>query len=206
MISTYRKFIYVHVPKTGGNSIQTVLEPFSDDRKSINTHQDGVDRFNITGPVTQNKHDSLAAYKAAPGDITSYFSFFSARHPYHRALSGYFSAATWARQNDAGVWEVLSPVWDRSEFLKFATRLRPIVDYIKINNAIYPVSDIIRLESIRSDFERIKRALDIPRAPPLGHFNRTMDQGGLVGTLLDDKPLRQIIEDRFSEDMNYLGY
>jgi hypothetical protein len=42
MISTSHQFLFVHIPKTGGNSIQTILLPFSDDQKNTSTKQDGV--------------------------------------------------------------------------------------------------------------------------------------------------------------------
>jgi len=51
MISRRYKFIYVHIPKTGGTTIQSVLLPFSDDEKFIVPYQDGVDSFEVRGPL-----------------------------------------------------------------------------------------------------------------------------------------------------------
>ena len=206
MISTERKFIYIHVPKTGGNSIQTALEPFSDDKKVTSGHQDGIDRFDIVGPVTSNKHASLESYRDLLGNITQYFVFHSARHPFHRAISGYFSSSNWARQHASGVWEIATPMWDAEEFLKFAARMKPIVSYISIDGAIYPCNEMIRLDSIDADFDRIRRTLNIPLIPQLAHFNMTADKHQQIALVLGDKGLRQLIENNFAEDMVYLGY
>jgi len=206
MISTEHKFIYIHVPKTGGNSIQTSLEPFSDDRRALNTHQDGIDRFNITGPTTSTKHMSLASYKAALGGIDRYFVFFSARHPFRRVISGFFSPSNWARQNRSGTWKIHSPVWNYTEFLAFAGRMRPIVSYVKVDGEIYPADDVIRLESIAADYERITKALGIHGAAPLGHFNATADVHRQMESALRDNGLRRTIEEQFAEDMAFLGY
>ena len=205
-MSTERKFIYIHVPKTGGNSIQTALAPFSDDKKTLNPNQDGIDRFNITGPITRNKHDALAAYKAALPDFSAYYSFFSARHPFNRAVSAYFSPSNWVRPNADGVAEIAPPIWNYGEFLRFVGRMRPIVSYITIDETIYPVNDRLKLESIDTDFERVKQALRIPSIAALGHVNRTADRHGRVEIILEDRALRRIVEDQFVEDMNYLGY
>ena len=206
MISTERKFIYIHVPKTGGNSIQSALTPFSDDKKVTRGHQDGIDRFDIAGPITPSKHASLTSYRELLGDISRYFVFHSARHPFDRAISGYFSSSNWARQYAVGVWEIAAPIWDADEFLKFAARMKPIVSYISVDDTIYPSDDVIRLESINADFDRIRRTLNIPLSAQLGHFNKTADQHLLIASALGDKGLRQLVENQFAEDMAYLGY
>jgi Sulfotransferase family len=206
MMSTERKFIYVHVPKTGGNSIQSSLQPFSDDNKVLNTHQDGINRFNIIGPNTSTKHMTLAGYKAALEDISKFFVFFSARQPFRRAISAYFSPSNWAKRNASGAWEITPPVWNYSDFLKFVCKMDSIVSYVKLGAAIYPVNDIIKLESIDADYARIKKVLHISDAQPLGHVNKTAGQHRQIDVIFRDNSLRQIVEDQFAEDMTFLGY
>jgi len=111
MHSERHRLIYLHPPKTGGNSIQSVLLPFSDDRKVLVGHQDGRDRFEVRGPATASKHATLADY-ASSLDIAAYRVAISVRHPFDRAVSFFFSPHRWMRQTEDG-WSLATPVWDR---------------------------------------------------------------------------------------------
>lgn len=52
MISTEKNFIFIHVPKTAGNSLQDALRPFADDDFVIaHASQDGVERFGLKNPT-----------------------------------------------------------------------------------------------------------------------------------------------------------
>ena len=81
-----------------------------------------------------------------------------------------------------------------------------IVSYIKSDDCIYLVSDVIRLESIKTDFGRVKTAINIPLSTLLVHVNKTADQHQRIASILKDNVLRQIVEDRFAEDMACFGY
>ena len=50
--------IFIHIPKTGGNTIQKTLfdKNLSLDEMIVYEHQDGIDRFEIKGKYTQQNH------------------------------------------------------------------------------------------------------------------------------------------------------
>ena len=64
MIFTHndKKSIFIHIPKTGGNYIQTL---FKINKMSIDSivknhrDQDGIDRFDVNGILTEKKHQTI---------------------------------------------------------------------------------------------------------------------------------------------------
>ena len=91
MISHKHKFIFIHIPKTGGNSIQAFLAPISDDRIFARVdHQDGLERFGVRGRLTPFKHVDLDYY-AQRVKVDSFTVVACARDPIDRLLSSYFA-------------------------------------------------------------------------------------------------------------------
>ena len=206
MMSNAHRFIFVHVPKTGGNSIQSVLLPLSDDRMVLTQHQDGVERFDVVGPVTVNKHTPLAHYGATLGDLSPYFVFVSARHPFDRAVSFYLSPHRWANQGPSGAWEIAQPSWSESNFLEFLDTMTPFISFVDVAGSIQQVDDIIRFETVRADFARVARRIGAPDLELTVHRNKSAADSEQRTAVMADKALRRIVEDRFAVDMAYLKY
>ena len=95
MISLQKNFLFVHIPKTGGNSIQNILKEYSEDRIVIEyDHQDGVERFGIRNEKYDiYKHATLAQYQKViePEIFKKLFKFTVIRNPWDRMISFYFS-------------------------------------------------------------------------------------------------------------------
>lgn len=90
IISDVKKFVFVHIPKTGGTSIRTVLEKYA---------TVGVWRHKVNG-ISPSKNRKLSKHaKAAvlreclgPARWDSLFSFAFVRNPWDRIVSNYFYA------------------------------------------------------------------------------------------------------------------
>src|SRR5207247_8451883 len=67
MISLQKHFLFVHIPKTAGNSIQTALRDYSEDQLvALRKEQDGIERFGLRNPKYNiKKHSTLAEYRDA---------------------------------------------------------------------------------------------------------------------------------------------
>ena len=72
MISISHNWLFIHIPRTGGNSVQSVLARYSEDTLTCGVFQDGTDRFGVQGSYTGNKHFRLQDYAdAVPPDVFS---------------------------------------------------------------------------------------------------------------------------------------
>src|SRR5437660_11059162 len=110
MISFRKQFLFVHIPKTAGNSIQTILRDYSQDEiVALRGEQDGIERFGLRNPKYKiRKHSTLAEYRAALEEerFHGLYKFTCVRNPWDRMVSYYF------RPNRR------TGAWDRKEFRK----------------------------------------------------------------------------------------
>src|SRR5438132_2663292 len=142
MISFQKQFLFVHIPKTAGNSIQSVLRDYSEDEiVALRSEQDGIERFGLRNPHYKlRKHSTLAEYRAALGQaqFVNLYKFTCVRNPWDRMVSYYFTPT----RN--------SGVWDRKKFRKLIAKTLPVADYLRVDqgeeNPFANVDYIMRFE------------------------------------------------------------
>ena len=94
------KSIFIHIPKTGGNTVQKHIfsKGKSLDEMKISGHQDGKDRFEVRGKFTSKKHMTLSEYFEYE-ELRSFNVYTCIRNPVDRLVSLYFSPHRHAKQN-----------------------------------------------------------------------------------------------------------
>ena len=198
MISFQKRFLFIHIPKTAGNSIQSVLRDYSEDELvALRSEQDGVERFGLRNPKYKlKKHSTLADYRAAldETDFGNLYKFTCVRNPWDRMISLYFTPT----QNAAA--------WDRKRFRKIIAKALPVSDYLRLNehenDPFENVDYIMRFENLEDEFRTVCAELDIsPTALP--KYNRSNREH--YSKYYDDE-LRELVRTRFATEIEHFGY
>ena len=195
MISSDNKFIFVHVPKTGGNTVHSVLLPLSDDQKVLTgPHQDGTDRFEVRGSITAHKHMPLSDYaQILGGKIDGYSIITTIRHPFERMVSFYFSPHLWHQK---------IPFWSRSNFIQLVDKLPSTTDFLKINGIIKKPDFLLRFENLQTDLNDLIQTLSLPIAiDNFPQLNASAGTRQMRDDILEDHDLRQYVEQRHHDDL-----
>ncbi len=199
MISLQKRFLFVHIPKTAGNSIQNILRDYSEDRIVASGGQDGVERFEVRSDGRELvKHSTLAEYYRELGKETAdgLFKFACVRNPWDRMISFWFSP----HRREAK--------WDPKKFRKFVEKeVRPLRDYFALpTDAGKPsfgnVDFIIRYEHLNDDFRTVCEKLGIP---PVELPVRNRSERGSAAEYYDEM-LGDFIAETFADEIDYFGY
>ncbi|WP_232085970.1 sulfotransferase family 2 domain-containing protein [Candidatus Nitrosacidococcus tergens] len=186
----------MHIPKTAGNAIQSVLRKYSEDRVVKNSHdKDGIHRFGVVSSYGTEKHATL----------TNYFTVLSAekfkekqkitciRNPWDRAISFYFSPHRECNH------------WDRNEFIHTLDNIQPISYFMKLPHTTDLKANfdfIIRYEQIDLDFSNLCQFLGFS-AEKLPKINQGIHQSYIK---YYDSELIDLVADRFQEDITLFSY
>lgn len=201
MISFEKRFLFIHIPKTAGNSIQDQLRGHAvEELVAEQPYQDGVERFELRAPGRRtHKHSTLAEYEAAYGTdvVASLFKFSCVRNPWERAISYYFSP----HRGVVG--------WQRQAFVELLPDILPAKNYLTANpyrsdleSAVAGIDRILRYEELESGFTQVCARLGIP-AKPLPTRNRSKHHHYRE---YYDPELIGLVREKFVEEIELFGY
>lgn len=204
MLSTKNQFVYVHIPKTGGNSLQAILEKHSEDQrqKTVFFHE-MINWFDVRGPVTGKKHFTSAEYIERLG----YDAFMRlkkvafVRDPLDRAVSFYFSPFRWMRQTPQGVRSEPA-VFDRAAFLALLPQIGTATSFLSHQGRLLDFDFVGRFESYAEDFPKALAVCGVEAPPQIPHVNRRAPHPPIAW----DRELLAAVERRFADDYANFGY
>jgi hypothetical protein len=198
MISFEKQFLFVHIPRTAGNSIQSVLRDYSEDEiVALRAEQDGIERFGLRNPRYKvRKHSTLAEYRAALGkaQFGNLYKFTCVRNPWDRMVSYYFTPTQQVES------------WDRKKFKRVISSAASIADYLRLDknedDPFKNVDCVIRFENLAEDFQALCATLGIS---PIGLPRYNRSNRDHYSNYYDDE-LRELVRERFVQEIERFGY
>lgn len=184
MIDHKHKFVFVHVPKTGGISIHQILKS-----KPCDVNHAGLDAHEFD---------------------ETYFKFMFVRNPWDRMIScyNYFLKNGRGFSGDIAAGKI---VQQYKTFTEFCIAFPDIRESLKITCPHFKPQvvwfnksfDYIgRFENIQLDFDAICDGIGIPRAN-LPHKNKSEHKHY---TEYYDVETKQIVAEQYAKDIEYFGY
>ena len=196
MISHKHKFIFIHIPKTGGTSIESALK--------IN-----------------QEHKDHKYYKKTLKNYNDFFVFTIVRNPFDRAVSDY----NWAtntkypcpaqKLKEMFINKSFKYFLDNYYNLKYEDvksfkglnwfknhHLTHCREQLDLLNPVCEVDYIMRFETLQQDFNTVCDKIGIPRQH-LPHANKSKHKHY---TEYYDDETRQIVAEKYAKDIEYFGY
>jgi hypothetical protein len=195
MISDRYRCVFVHIPKTAGTSIERAMGWIPDDAIS----KDGSLRRNA-----QDHRTLIELRRAMPeADFAAYFKFTFVRNPWVRVASWYMNIIhdEFHRAN----FGVAAECTFRDFLVEHGGTwgLQPLRYWVGNDNGEIELDFIGRFEKVRADFDAVCRQLGIT-ALELPHLRRAQERTHY--TNLYDKECREIVANRYAEEIEMLGY
>ena len=206
MLSLRYNFLFIHIPKTAGNSIQSILSNYSEDEiVASQVYHDKKERFEISGiHPSLKKHSRIRDYRALL-DRKLYdrlFKFSIIRNPWERLISLYFTPSS--NRND----------WSRESFLRLVKRTDPVDQYITLDNTLWcralgklayidrDLDYLIRYENLENDFREVCVRAGLPEMS-IPSFDKS--KRAHFSEYYDDA-LVDIIYKKYRREIDWAGY
>ena len=189
MIDHKNKFIFIHIPKTGGSSIESIFHP------SI------ITKTGICKDIP-NKHytlDSLLKNKEI--ELSKFFSFSFIRNPWDKILSHYLFFIKGGFDHRGSFFNFVKYYcdtnhkgWKNNDFL-------PQFNYLSLDNSL-AIDFIGKFENLQEDFDVVCDKIGVARKQ-LPYTNKTQHKHY---TEYYDDETREIVAQKYAKDIEYFGY
>ena len=210
MISRTKNFLFIHVPKTGGNSVSTALQTYTDIKFMEANSPKGLgvsENFWPIDPIFGSiKHFSVDKWCELLGkSISDYFIFSTVRNPIDRAISLYFfmkqtlihKQISWLEDNSEDARDRLS----KSEFRNFLlSDVQSQLSFVKSSAGLD--IHLMRFERLVDDFAAVCRQLGLNEASlPVINASRRPPLKRLL-----DAGTQKLLAEVFEDDFRSFGY
>lgn len=187
MISEEKKFIFIHIPKTAGNSIQYALKKYSSDK--FRFKNDGINKFELVNKFLNDnsKHTKIFEYQNYY-NLENYYKITSVRNPWDRCLSFYF----------------FNNVNKKINFYNYLKKCKNYLEHIKNKKGEIKIDKFVYYETLKNDFSELCVYLNIDNNNLL-HLNKSKNNKINYRDYYDDKS-KDIVYKIYKEDIKLFGY
>lgn len=192
MISHKYKFIFIHIPKTGGLSVFNALMPFCDDDKFMRGHASQSDYLKIS-------------------KLENYYQFSFVRNPFARLVSAYFFLKGGGHNNkhDKKIRDRLKLSGNNfRDFIRndlgclIEDRVVHFIPQLNFLNSDVSKVEIFKIENINFNFKKVCDRIGISNQKIL-HLNKTKH---FHYSEYYDFETKQIVAEKYAKDIDFLGY
>ena len=149
MISTEKQFIFIHIPKTAGNSLTDILAPYSDHQVIIHGNSLGKDQGRNLENLPGLKHSPLSVLKDQIPHLDQYHKFCTVRN-------------TWDRLISYASWELgKNPTAEAISAFLMHKKYKPQLHFIQIGGKL-AIDTVLRFEHLAEDVKALCEKLKIP--------------------------------------------
>jgi len=207
MISHKHKCIFIHIPKTGGSSVENVLWPLKSDRTIDNLWMGFVKPYYNKYQTGGLQHLTSEQIKKEVGDniFNSYYKFSIKRNPYDKAVSQFVYMKQ--KRNDLRGFIGMRENTSFKKYLQLISKTlhvqwMPQTDFLVDSKREVIVDDIIRFENLNEDFQIIINQLGIQNIH-LSHENKTKRKHY---THYYDDESKKIVFNMYKQDIERFNY
>lgn len=208
LISNSHRFIFVHIPKTAGMSVRHALAPYSN-----GAERKGLRRLLANLPIPENPRKVAfplhvtarwARMKLPTAVFDGYLKFAITRNPYDRAVSyvEFLRQTPHLRRHDQ---YANASFVDALDMLGERRRKETQADMVIDRHGRLLIDRVLRLETLDTDFARLRDELGLPPILSLPRHNTT-DRRRYLDYYEHDRKARDKVIELFSDDFEIFGY
>ncbi|MEM6395433.1 MAG: sulfotransferase family 2 domain-containing protein [Bacteroidota bacterium] len=177
MISHRHKCIFIHIPKTGGASVEHVIWPNKSDRTVENLWMGFVNKYENKYQTGGLQHLTANHIKMEVGEeiFKSYFKFSIVRNPWEKVISQYVYMKS--KRKDLRKYLGMSRYTSLKKYLHLIQKKKHVQwmsqsDFLLDSNGYILADKIIRFENLNPESISIFNQLNIPNHQ-LPHINKS---------------------------------
>jgi len=190
MISFDKKFIFVHINKTAGTSMEKALSNYGVRKLEVKND------LKIELTYKQSQHFNTDEYKEyLGGDYNNYYKFSVVRNPFDRVVSYYFGGAV---QNGLGFKEWVADRYQGKNYKDYIRMYSDFTHWFEEKDMNF----ILRFEKLADDFDSLKKILNLDCN--LGWKNVNKSRSHYRDYY--DEETKGIIENHFSKELETFDY